>query len=241
MSRLSIVPVFVVLILSSCTPGFCQVPGGCYYGPSPAGKPCAETRPAPPLTRTVQVDVPVPCAPVTCLPVSSCAPYPCCPPVCSPPRPTRPVQVRVEVRVRPEPCGPQPRDTKLCADPLLPVFGLVAATMAVPIRILEAVLPFPDRCPPLRPLCGPACPLPFCAPAPVCTPTMPTPAYQKCVPRSARGALSHPAYYRPTMGPAVNPGHSPLIPIQRPSADLGNSRYSGSLAEASSLKGGIAR
>lgn len=156
MLRLAAFVGFVLFSLTSSGSGLCQgIPGG-YPVSRPVGNRC-DTRPAvEPITRTVQVDVPVPCPPPTrCVPVGACSPYPCCPSPCPPPCPTRPVQVRIDVRVRPEPCCGLQAEPKAHPDPLQPVLGLVAATMAVPIRVLETLFPPPVRCNPPRPECGP--------------------------------------------------------------------------------------
>lgn len=241
MLRLCTVLGLALLILGPSATVFCQVIPGCHPVPYQTPKPCAQSRPAPTIARTVQVDVPVPCARVACFPVNHYAPISCSPPVCSQPPSTRPVQVRVEIRVRPEPCGPKPQDTRLCADPLRPVFGLVAATMAVPIRILEGMLPLPHRCAPLMPVCGNVFP-PLCAaPAPICGPAMPAPAYRKCAPRSAHTASIHRQSRRPVAGPTAPTGYTRLMPIQRPIADPEDAPLTGTMAGASSFKGGVVR
>jgi hypothetical protein len=112
--------------------GFCQVSAVCYP------KPCfPATRLPEPVTQTVQVHVPVPCGTAACGT-----------PTWSQPCPPQTVKVRIDVRVRPAAYGPQPSDTALTSDPLRPLFGLVAATMAAPFRVLETVLPSQVPCPP---------------------------------------------------------------------------------------------
>lgn len=73
---------------------------------------CQQQPPPRPVSRTVEVNVPVCFAPSTpCMPMKACAPLLCFPPVssCPPPCPTKPVRVRVDVVVRPgnpKPCVP---------------------------------------------------------------------------------------------------------------------------------------
>lgn len=208
MSRLFMVFGLAVLIFATNSVGFCQVIAGCYPPAQIAVRPNHASLPAPPVIRTVQVDVPVPCVPVSCRPPMPCPSYPCAPPVCAPPPATETVQVRVEVRVRPEPCGQQTPDRQACRDygALGPVIGMTAAIMSAPIRLLERMFPPLGWCAPPKPPCGPlgapphrgcppapharfapGCPTPARAPVPGCGPPMPVPAYQKCVSRGGSG------------------------------------------------------
>jgi hypothetical protein len=214
--RLCAIFCLVFLVFTTADPCFCQTVAGCYPQCVPPVQPCPVSRPAPPppITRTVQVDVPLPCAPAPCGPPMACPPQACAPPMCPLPCPTRPVQVKIDVRVRPEPCGQQRPDQDICRDygALAPLIGVTAAIMSAPIRLLERMFPGPClRRPPQSP-CGPygapphwgfppappagfvpGCPMPSCAPVPLCEPPMPVPAYQKCVPRPACGAVMQPA------------------------------------------------
>ncbi len=194
------------LSLALCLPAlsgtaFAQgVPAGC--GPFPWTDSCCPPPPAPPIRRTVQVDVPIPSAPApACLPTGVC-PTTCYPPPCAPPCPTRPVEVKVDVRVRPVPCGAQPPDSQLCGDPLRPLFGIVAATMAAPIRILQCVLPPPPI---------PRLPLGCMAPSPGCfSPGCPPMSVSCCAPPAPP-----PCKVRPTCAPASYanaPACSPALP-----------------------------
>jgi hypothetical protein len=210
----------VILFLASVVPGMCQGIPGCYPPPYPAIRPYAPPSP-PPVTRTVQVDVPVPCGPVSCDAPMSCPQNPCAPRVYPPPQP-QPVQVRVDIRVRPEPCGQQRPDQSVCRDygALGPIIGMTAAIMSAPIRLLERMFPGPrwprppqgplgpQGAPPHwgHPLAPPArfvsgCPMPACAPVPVCESPTPVPAYQKCVPRRGGRTVVQPADPRCLPGP----------------------------------------
>jgi hypothetical protein len=169
-----------VLFFTSVLPGMCQGIPGCYPSPYPAVKPCTPPSP-PPISRTVRVDVPVPCGPVVCGAPMPCPPNPCAPRVCPPPRP-QPVQVRVDVVVRPEtpkPCTPP--QTFCCENP--PVFepffcqaaGLVQSLIAAPLGLGERFMGHPV-------------PSPLPIPQPMACWRMPcatgTPCYQPpCVPQ----------------------------------------------------------
>jgi hypothetical protein len=190
--------------------GLCQGVPGFYPQPFPAVKPCVPSHPTPPISRTVQVDVPVPCPPVGCRPPMPCPPNLCGPPVCAPPPPTRPVQVNVDVRVRPEapkPCAPE---RFCCENPPIfePIFyqaaGLVQSLIAAPLALGERFMghpvpsplpaPTPIPCwrmpaagcaPPLQPppvtQCMPPCPPVRCEP-----PGPPVKVRPSCFPASAR-------------------------------------------------------
>jgi hypothetical protein len=163
----SIVILFVILAVSSVGSGasaLAQGLPGCYPAFCPPPSKCEQKLRVEPIRRTVQVDVPVPCAPMLCPPPVTCPPVGCMPPMacrpnpcCPPPCPTRPVEVRIDVRVRPEPFGqPQP-ERKECRDlgPLAPVLCGVARALVAPIRTLEHWFPGPDWYPPRRMWCGP--------------------------------------------------------------------------------------
>lgn len=160
MSRMCIVIGVVSFCLMTGSLGICQmIPVSC---PPPCPPP---NRPVQPITRTVQVEVPVPCAPVGCGALA-----------CSPPCQSQPVRVKVDVRVRPEGCSPRTPDTALTSDPLRPLFGLVAGTLAAPFRVLESVLPSQRTCLPCGPKCGPI-------PSPQYCGSGPCPALSSSVPR----------------------------------------------------------
>jgi hypothetical protein len=180
-----------VLILAGAVSGICQ----CIQAPYPATchqpKPCVVKPSPPPIVRTVQVNVPVPYPPPTCGMPLRCPPHPCAPPVLAPPCPTRPVNVRVEVRVRPEapkPCVPK---RYCCMNP--PVFepffcraaGMLGSILAAPLCIGERFLGHGTArppCPPPIPIECSACPVtprpPFvggCGPLPFqCLPNCPS-------------------------------------------------------------------
>ncbi len=193
---------FVIILLSSL-PGFCQgIPGwGNRLDPNWCApgylqpKPCGKRTAPPPMVRTVQVSVPVPCqqpphcmpvssAPPSCLPPMGFPPRPCVPPVCSPPCPTRPVNVRVEVRVRPEapkPCVPK---RYCCMNP--PVFepffcraaGMLGSILAAPLALGEMFMGHPVP----MPLPAPT-PIPcWRAPAGVCPAYFQPQPPQRCMP-----------------------------------------------------------
>jgi hypothetical protein len=150
MIRPSVFCLLVFLMVATCNSGFCQNVPGCFQ-PSFGPPPCPASRPPspPPISRTVQVDVPVPCTPVSCGPPVPCPSNPCAPPVCAPRCPTQPVQVRVDVRVRqeaPKPCVPQ---TFCCENPpvLEPIFyraaGLVESLLVAPLVLGERFMGHP--------------------------------------------------------------------------------------------------
>jgi hypothetical protein len=166
--------VLIVLLLAS-VPALSQGVPGCYPPPLPSVNRCLPSRTPPPIARTVRVDVPVPCAPVACGPTLPCSPHPCARPVCAPPPPTQPVQVRVDVVVRPEaprPCLPQ---RFCCENPPIfePIFcqaaGLAKSLIAAPLFLGERLL---GHCVPL-PMPAP-CPMPcWRMPPPMCSPPVP--------------------------------------------------------------------
>jgi len=169
--RIAIFFLVFIASLSTGVAGFCQGIPGCYPQPLPAMKPCAPNRPAP-ISRTVQVEVPVPCAPTACGGPMLCPPQPCGQPACAPPSPTQPVQVRVDVVVRPEapkPCVPQ----RFCCEnpPVFEPFFYHAACMIrsialAPLGVGESILghgmPRQPCPPPIAVACPPGvgCPHP---------------------------------------------------------------------------------
>lgn len=210
MVRFTIFISLLALLVGSGAPAFGQGVPGCYPVFCPPPPKCEPKPRVEPIRRTVQVDVPVPCAPMVCLPPVMCPPVgcmprmmcrpnPCCPPPCPPPCPTRPVEVKIDVRVRAEPCGqPQP-ERKECRDfgALGPVIGMAAATLSVPIRVLEGIFPGPIRC---------------AAPGPWYGPTVyPHHAVQQFVPGST-GPVASPAAWHPATAPGFAPAHSACSP-----------------------------
>lgn len=147
--------VFLALVLGNGMPAWGQSVPGCYprfcpLPPAMLGKAQGE-----PIRRTVQVDVPIPCTPMACppggayqppagIPTRACQLNLCYPPL----SPTRPIEVNIDVRVRPEPCRPpEPaRPARRDFGALGPIIGMAAATLTVPIRLLESVFPGWDRC-----------------------------------------------------------------------------------------------
>jgi hypothetical protein len=198
MYRLAVLFGVLILSFAAIVPGFCQGIPGCYPQTFPTINPCMPSRPAPPISRTVQVDVPVPCVPSHCGPAVSyppnpCGPLVCAPPYCAPPQPTRPVQVRVDVVVRtekPQPCVPQ---RFCCENP--PVFEpffcqgarMIQSLLVLPLCIGERLMghPVPTALPPATPIpcwrmcapTGPVCvqppPVSQCMPPAQCAPTAP--------------------------------------------------------------------
>jgi hypothetical protein len=238
MLRPSVVLWFVLLVFATCNSGFCENVPSCYQSSFAPAQPCATSQPAPPppITRTVQVDVPVPCPRPLCAP-QACPPSPCGPTACPPACPTQPVQVRIDVRVRPEPCGAQRPDQNVCLDfgPLGPVIGIAAATMAIPIRLLETLFPGPGwrRLP--QAVCGPYGAPPYSP----CVPSMPIPAYQKCVPLPTCGPPIQPVYLQRPQAAACSPGSGQHRPLLRPTTDLGNGAVSGGLSSRPVSRGGM--
>lgn len=216
-----ILGLFIASCLSSSS-GLCQGVPGCFPRPYPPAQQCTGPRPEPPITRTVQVDVPMPCPPAPCGPPMVCRPHPCAPPVCAPPPcPTKPVQVRVDVVVRPEApkrCAPQ---TFCCENP--PVFepilcqaaGLIHALIAAPLGLGERFMghPVPNALPVPTPM-------PFwrlqaarctsCAqPPPI------TPCYQPCPPPARCALPGPPVKVRPSCVPVSARACPPNGPYPR--------------------------
>jgi hypothetical protein len=215
----------LILLLAGATDGFSQGIGGCYPPPVPVVNPCGPQRPAPPITRTVQVDVPVPCAPSPCGQAMAYPPNPCGPPVCAlpcctPPQPTQPVQVRVDVVVRPEkpqPCVPQ---RFCCENP--PVFEpyfcqgarMIQSLLVLPLCIGERLMGHPVPTP-----------LPVATPIPcwrMCAPTgsvcvQPPPTNQCMPPHPAAGCAPSgvPVKARQVCIPVSAPTYPPNRPFSR--------------------------
>jgi hypothetical protein len=197
MIRIAIFFSLFIMLLATSGPALCQGIPAHYPAPLHSFSQCGASRPAPPITRTVQVDVPVPCPPVSCGPPMPCPPSPCAPHACLPPRPTQPVQVRVDVVVRPEApklCAPQ---SFCCENPPVfePIFyqaaGLVQSLIAVPLALGERFMGHPV---PL-PLPVPS-PMPcWRMPAATCPPCIQPPPATQCMapsPPPVRCALPGP-------------------------------------------------
>jgi hypothetical protein len=242
-----------IMLLATSGPALGQGIPGCYPPPFPATQPCAASRPAPPITRTVQVDVPVPCPPVGCSAPMPYPAYPCGPPACASPCPTRPVEVRIDVRVRPEPCGQKPPIPQGCLDlgPMRPVVELVAATMAVPIRVLEMIFPGSVRCTPPRPILGPP---PVVPPVGCPPPVIPQVAPGTAMPLSRAAAwrptsaaallytkCDPPSPYERFQGAARSPQRAASRPVYRPFPHAPGEGFHGSDGSQPSYRGGYAR
>ncbi len=162
-----------VFIFSSSLMGFCQgIPQWCPPDRY-RSNPCVQRPTVRPIVRTVQVDVPAPCPTVSCGPALPWRPHPCAPPTCAPPPPTRPVRVRIDVRVRPESCGQGQHAQVGCRNfgALTPFMELMRRALAAPINILETMCPGMPRCGMPPPPCGPPSCMPSpCGPAPMCPP-----------------------------------------------------------------------
>jgi hypothetical protein len=159
-----------VIFLATSVSGICQGIPAWYRTPCPPPKPCVSSPPPTRFSRTVQVDVPAPCPPRFCGP-AACYGNQFGPPSCRPPCPTRPVNVRVDVVVRPEvkkPCVPQ----RFCCEnpPVFEPFFCRAAWMLrsailAPLGLGEGILGhgFPRvPCPPPTPIACPPCQAPPC-------------------------------------------------------------------------------
>lgn len=224
MIRIAIFFSLFIMLLATSGPALCQGFPACYPAPIPSYSQCGPSRPAPPISRTVQVDVPVPCALMPCGPPIPCRPNPCGPPVCAPPPcPTKPVQVRVDVVVRPEspkPCAPQ---TFCCENPPVfePIFyraaGLVQSLIVAPLGLGERFMghPVPMPMPVPQPMpCwrAPAAMRPPCFQPPPATPCMvPSPPQPRCALPGPPAKVKAP----PVCGPTPAWTHRPNSPFPR--------------------------
>ncbi len=225
MLRFAFFSTLVVLFFTSAVSGVCQSIPGCYRAAFPGIAPCKPTGPAP-ISRTVRMDVPVPCAPVGCRPPMPYPPHRCAPSCCAPPPPPLPIRVRVEVVVRsekPMPCGP-----KRCCygnPPIFkPFFGraaeMIRSGFIAPLGLGKSLMGHPV------PVCPPRfrCPVPVPACGPVLHPRL---GYvSKCAPRTAYGVAPRPVPDRfapagPGDGALQSSGHvrprrcPPISPIPR--------------------------
>jgi len=209
------------MLLATSVTGFCQGIPGCYPQHIPAVKPCVPDRPAP-ISRTVQVDVPVPCAPLACNVRIPCPPQPCVLPACGPPCPTQPVRVRVDVVVRPEAPKPCVPERFCCENPPVfePIFcqaaSLVESLIAAPLALGETLMghPVPLPMPAARPV---PC---WHVPAAMASPCFQPPPTTKCMvpcPLQARCAPpeSPKARARPVCVPYSGLPHGPKNPFSR--------------------------
>jgi len=224
MMRISIFFSLFIMLLATSGPALSQGVPGCYPASPPVLGQCGPTQPpAPPVTRTVQVDVPVPCPPVGCSAPMPYPAHPCGPPACAPPPPTRPVQVRVDVVVRqerPKPCEPQ---IFCCENPPVfePIFyqaaGLVQSLIVAPLGLGERFmghpvplpLPVPTPMPCWRP---PAATRPPCFQPPPATQCIaPSPPLARCAPPGPPAKVKAP----PVCGPAPAWTRRPNSPFPR--------------------------
>lgn len=168
MVRFALWIVSALMVCASSLPGLCQGLPVCPPITFQAVNPCEQRPAVRPINRTVEVQVPVPCPPLVCAVPAPCPPYHCGPPPCPPPCPTRPVEVRVNVVVRPE--GPKPCEPpKVVREnpPVLEPFFYQAALMLrslvlAPLGLGEALLGHERpvvrqivACPPPVPMCPP--------------------------------------------------------------------------------------
>jgi hypothetical protein len=191
MVRFIVSIVLLALLIASSAPAFCQGARGCYPGFCRTLPNCRPMPTVEPIRRTVQVDVPVPCTPLVCPPRVVCSRRGSMQPMAcrrnssyQPPCHTQPVQVRIDVRVRPEPCGQAQPCRRECRNfgGLGPVIAKAAAALTLPIRVLEGVFPGRHHC---------AAPGSWHGPAPY-----PHPAFQRfgpgCPPPVSRPGAFHP-------------------------------------------------
>lgn len=169
MLRFHVWSIVLICLVAMPAIGDCQVSQWRHPGSPPHAGFC---RPQPrprPVVRNVRVDVPVPCPPSTLrTPMPACRSYAPCAPACAPCPPTRPVNVRVDVVVRPEApkrCVPK---RFCCENP--PVFEpffyraacVLRSMLVAPLCLGEKMLghggprlpcppPIPIACPPRPP------------------------------------------------------------------------------------------
>jgi hypothetical protein len=218
MVRLALAFCFLVVFFASVVPGLSLgFPAASYSSCFPAVQPCAPIRPAPPVVQTMQVDVPVPCPPVGCGAPLPCQQRLCGPFACSPPLPTRPVQVRLDVVVRPErpnPCAPQSGPQRFCCEnpPIFePIFyqaaGLVQSLIAAPLALGERFMAHPVPMPMPAPTPVPCWRMPA-PPCPPCFQTLPsTQCMAPCSPPLRCRPQGPPVKARPLYGPVPSRTH----------------------------------
>jgi hypothetical protein len=185
MLRLQVSSGVVVLFLAFAAPGECQVAQPWLQrSHSESHAFCQPQPPRPrPVSRTVQVDVPVPSAPVSCMAVPACAPHPCCPPPYPSLCRSKPVQVRVDVVVKPEPPKPCVPQRYCCENPPIfePIFyhaaWMLQSIVAAPLGLGECTLGhgmIRQTLPPPIPVACVPCPVVPCQPPqPMCQPLVP--------------------------------------------------------------------
>ncbi|AFM23450.1 hypothetical protein Desti_0724 [Desulfomonile tiedjei DSM 6799] len=220
MYRLAVLFGIVILSFASIAPGFCQGIPGRYPQPFPTINSCVPSRPAPSVSRTIQVDVPVPCAPLPCGPTMACPLNPCGPPVCGAPpcAPSQPVQVRVDVVVRPENpqlCVPQ----RFCCEnpPIFEPFfckaaGLIQSLIVAPLSIGERFMghPVPAPLPPATPI--PCCHMPV---AKCPQPQAATQCMLPCPPPISYASPGLQAKVKPSCKPMPAQGYPSCSPFSR--------------------------
>jgi hypothetical protein len=193
MLRIKVWSLAAILCIAANGLGICQAPHPGFPGMYPGNNPCKFQPREEPVSRTVEVPVPVPAPPISCAP-HPCAPYPPCGVACPPP-PTQPVKVRVEVVVRPEEPKPCPQPTIQCGNPPVfePVFfhaaAMVRSALLIPLGLGETILGHP--CPPYPPApynaAGPWMRRPCFQPRPAPQCAAPYPPVVKCAPPAPCG------------------------------------------------------
>jgi hypothetical protein len=181
-----------------------------------ASQQCSRPTSQIPVSRTVNVTVPLPTpSPATCPRPQNvpCSGVPAA--VCPTPPVAKPTPVRVEVSVRPEPCARPDKVPVVYRDPgfLQPIISsavsLAGATIAAPFRLLETLVPLEcaRKCPP--PVCRPPAPpnctacalpqmVPRCGPPPCMGPPVCAPSGPSVAPLPHRACP-------PACGPAIPP------------------------------------
>ncbi|MCA1960777.1 MAG: hypothetical protein LDL33_08270 [Desulfomonile sp.] len=207
MLRLMLFLVLTSGLVASWLPCFGQGLPICFPPPFSTVKPCEPKPSVKPITRTVEVQVPVPCPPPVCAVPAPCPPNHCGPPPCPPPPPSRPVQVRVEVVVRPEKPKPCDQPKIVCENP--PVFepyfyeaaGIIRSLIVAPLALGEMLMghggPAARIVPPCPPFVG------------ACLPSL----KPRSTPLSAGGLSASHAVAPPTSGPIhaqARPSNAPF-------------------------------
>jgi hypothetical protein len=217
MSRMSVWLGVVGLLLASSAVGLCQVPQPAFPGYPVGVNPCKPQPRPEPVTSTVQVNVPLP-------------PNPCAPP-CGHPgqrcgfgcafQPSQPVNVKVEVVVRPEapkPCVPQ---TFCCENPPVfePIFcqaaGLVQSLIAAPLALGEMFMAHPVPMPLPVPTPVPCWRIPVATCSPCCQPPSATGCMEPPYPPQVRCAPPGPPSQAKSH-PVCGPGTARMLPLSGP-------------------------
>jgi hypothetical protein len=155
----------LLFLLANTGEAFCQTVPACRPTFPPLCNRLDSRAAAAAVTRTVQVDVPVPCPANRSAAPVMLPPQPGRGPVCSPPCPTQPVQVRIDVRVRPEAPKSCPVVRFCCENPPVfePIFcraaQIVRSAIVAPLGLGECFLghgiPRPPCPPPIPISCQP--------------------------------------------------------------------------------------